>query len=95
MIENEKDLDKKYVVFKIKDINDFLYVYERNLLWSFLTKIIKHKKRKIENKKEMDKTYLMCVQQFKHDVNNLEITSMDTPREIQGIVIELLEKYNI
>jgi len=43
MIENEKALKMKYVVFKIDDIKQILNTIEQQCLWSMLDKIVQHK----------------------------------------------------
>jgi len=50
MIENEKDLKTKYVVFKIDDIEEILNITEQQSLWSMLDKIVEF--RKSENRSD-------------------------------------------
>lgn len=88
---NEKELDLKYVVFKIKDINKILTKYERKLLWSFLLKIIKAHNNIKERNRELEAARTLCIKQFKHDIN--QITDVETLSGFQ--LRELLDKYDI
>jgi len=47
-IENEKDLQMKYVVFKIDDIKQILNITEQQSLWSMLDKIVQYRKSEMD-----------------------------------------------
>lgn len=49
MIENEKDLKMKYVVFKIDDIKQILNITEQQSLWSMLDKIVKYRQSELDD----------------------------------------------
>ena len=49
MIENEKDLKTKYVVFKIDDIEEILNITEQQSLWSMLDKIVEFRKSELDD----------------------------------------------
>ena len=47
-IENEEDLEMKYVVFKIEDIKQILNITEQQSLWSMLNKIIQFRQSELD-----------------------------------------------
>ena len=49
MIENEKNLKMKYVVFKIDDIKEILNITEQQSLWSMLDKIVKFRQSELDD----------------------------------------------
>ncbi len=49
MIENEKNLKTKYVVFKIDDIKEILNITEQQSLWSMLDKIVEFRKSELDD----------------------------------------------
>ena len=49
MIENEKNLKMKYVVFKIDDIKEILNITEQQSLWSMLDKIVEFRKSELDD----------------------------------------------
>jgi len=95
MIDNEKDLSIKYLVFKIDDINKHLTEHERNLLWGFLNKIIKSKKSIREFNKGNTTAHELMLEQFKYDVNNFYIPTGENPKAVRERVIELIKKYDL
>ena len=56
MIENEKDLKMKYVVFKIDDIKQILNITEQQSLWSMLDKIVQYRKSELDEIMFRDKS---------------------------------------
>jgi len=49
MIENEKNLKMKYVVFKIDDIKEILNITEQQSLWSMLDKIVEFRQSELDD----------------------------------------------
>ena len=92
---DKNDLQMKYIVFKIKDVEECLHSNEQEILYRFLSNIVAFRKRQKDKLKTEEKTTRLMYKQFQFEVENMKIDEIERPTDVQYRVIEMMKKYGI